>query len=321
MPLPSRRWIDLTTEDFRALPADTVAILPTAAIEQHGPHLPVSVDTTINEGIVGRALALAPPDLPVLALPTLCIGKSDEHLHFPGTLAVDDRTLMDQWTHVGRSVARAGVRRMVILNSHGGQMQLIEVVARRLRIDAGMFVVSAHWPRLWGGDPRVSAAEERHGLHGGQMQLIEVVARRLRIDAGMFVVSAHWPRLWGGDPRVSAAEERHGLHGGQIETAMMLHLAPHLVRMEKAENFESWGVEIDRGNSILVPEGGVSFGWMAEDLHPSGATGDAARATADLGRDIVEAVAARLVTLVEEVRRLDIARLDAEWTRKRERLA
>lgn len=274
MPLPSRRWIDLTTEDFRALPADTVAILPTAAIEQHGPHLPVSVDTTINEGIVGRALALAPPDLPVLALPTLCIGKSDEHLHFPGTLAVDDRTLMDQWTHVGRSVARAGVRRMVILNSHGGQMQLIEVVARRLRIDAGMFVVSAHWPRLWGGDPRVSAAEERHGLHGGQ-----------------------------------------------IETAMMLHLAPHLVRMEKAENFESWGVEIDRGNSILVPEGGVSFGWMAEDLHPSGATGDAARATADLGRDIVEAVAARLVTLVEEVRRLDIARLDAEWTRKRERLA
>lgn len=274
MPLPSRRWIDLTTEDFRTLPADTVAILPTAAIEQHGPHLPVSVDTTINEGIVGRALALAPPDLPVLALPTLCVGKSDEHLHFPGTLALDDRTLMDQWTHVGRSVARAGVRRVVILNSHGGQMQLIEVVARRLRIEAGMFVVSAHWPRLWSGDPRVSAAEERHGLHGGQ-----------------------------------------------IETAMMLHLAPQLVRMDKAADFESWGVEIDRGNSILVPEGGVSFGWMAEDLHPSGATGNAALATADLGRDIVEAVAARLVTLVEEVRRLDIARLDDEWTRKRERLA
>lgn len=273
MSLPSRRWIDLTTEDFRSLPPDTVAILPTAAIEQHGPHLPVSVDTTIAEGLVGRALELAPPDLPVLALPTLCIGKSDEHLRFPGTLTIDDRTLTAQWTQVGRSVARAGLRRMVILNAHGGQVQFVETVARRLRIEAGMFVVSAHWPRLWGGDPRVPAAEERHGLHGGQ-----------------------------------------------IETAMMLHLAPHLVRMEKAAPFESWGVAIDRGNAILVPEGGVSFGWMAEDLHPSGATGDASRATAELGRDIVEAVAERLATLLGEVHRLDISRLDADWAANRERL-
>jgi creatinine amidohydrolase len=90
--------------------------------------------------------------------------------------------------------------------------------------------------------------------------------------------------------------------------------------MDKAANFESWGVEIDRGNSILVPEGGVSFGWMAEDLHASGATGDASLATPELGRDIVEAVAGRLVTLLEEVHRLDTARLDPEWQRKRERL-
>lgn len=269
MPLPSRRWMDLTTEDFRSLPADTVAILPTAAIEQHGPHLPVSVDTTINEGIVGRSLALAPDDLPVLALPTLCVGKSDEHLHFPGTLALDDRTLLEHWTHVGRSVARAGVRRLVILNSHGGQMQLIEVLARRLRIACGMFVVAAHWPRLMTPDPRISAVEDRHGLHGGQ-----------------------------------------------VETAMMLHLAPHLVRMDRAENFESWGVAIDRENTILVPEGGVCFGWMAEDLHPSGATGDATLATAELGRALVENVAGGLVTLLQEVRRLDISRLDAEWAAK-----
>jgi creatinine amidohydrolase len=261
--LPSRRWLDLTTEDFRSLPADTVAILPTAAVEQHGPHLPVSVDTTINEGIVGRALERAPDDLPVLTLPTMCVGKSDEHLAFPGTLALDERTTMDLWARVGHSVARAGIRRMVILNSHGGQMQLIEVVARRLRIEAGMFVVSCHWPRLWQGDPRVSAVEERHGIHGGQ-----------------------------------------------VETAVMLHLAPHLVRMDKAENFRSWGEDIDETNAILVPEGAVGFGWMAHDLNPAGALGDATKATADLGREIVEAVAERLLVLVGEVRGLDISRID-----------
>jgi len=262
--LPSRRWIDLTTEDFRHLPPDTVAILPTAAVEQHGPHLPVSVDTTINEGIVGRALELAPDDLPVLALPTMCVGKSDEHLAFPGTLALDAGTTMELWTRVGHSVARAGVRRMVILNSHGGQMQLIEVVARRLRIEAGMFVVSCHWPRLFDGDPRVPAVEERHGIHGGQ-----------------------------------------------VETAMMLHLAPHLVRMDKAERFRSWGEDIDEANEILVPEGAVGFGWMAHDLNPKGALGDATKATAALGADIVDAVAGRLVALLGEVRGLDIARIRA----------
>jgi creatinine amidohydrolase len=182
--------MDLTTEDFRSVPTDTVAIQPTAAIEQHGPHLPVSVDTVINEGVVGRALALAPPDLPVLALPTLCVGKSDEHVHFPGTLTLDDRTLLEHWTHVGRSVARAGVRRLMILNSHGGQMQVIEVLARRLRIACGMFAVAAHWPRLIQPNPRIAPTEECHGLHGGQ-----------------------------------------------IEAAMMLHLAPHLVRMEHAADF------------------------------------------------------------------------------------
>lgn len=265
--LPSRRWIDLTTEEFRALPADTVAILPTAAVEQHGPHLPVSVDTTINEGIVGRALALAPDDVPVLALPTMCVGKSDEHLAFPGTLALDDTTTMALWTRIGHSVARAGVKRLIILNSHGGQIQLVEIVARRLRIEAGMFAVSCHWPRLWDGDPGVSAVEERHGIHGGQ-----------------------------------------------VETAVMLHLAPDRVRMDKARTFRSWGEDIDMTNDVLVPEGAVGFGWMAHDLNPEGALGDATKATAELGEAIVEAVAGRLVQLVGEVRGLDITRLDRSWT-------
>jgi creatinine amidohydrolase len=104
-------------------------------------------------------------------------------------------------------------------------------------------------------------------------------------------------------------EERHGIHGGQVETAVMLHLAPDRVRMDRAENFRSWGEDIDADNSILVPEGAVGFGWMAHDLNPQGALGDATKATAELGAEIVEAVAGRLVTLLREVRGLDISRI------------
>ena len=263
-PMPCR-WQDLTTEDFHHLPPDTVAILPTAAIEQHGPHLPVSVDTVINEGLVARAVT-ALEGAPVLLLPTLCVGKSDEHVHFPGTLALDWKTTVELWRHVGLSVARAGVRRLLILNSHGGQVPIIHVVSRQLRIEAGLFATAVHWPALWSGKPELGREEEVHGIHGGQ-----------------------------------------------VETAMMLHLAPHLVKMEKARNFRSWGADLDDRFGLLKPEGAVGFGWMSEDLNPAGALGDAAAATAELGAAIVDEVGARVAALVQELRQIDLSRLDGAW--------
>ncbi|MFW5641373.1 MAG: creatininase family protein [Roseicyclus sp.] len=261
----TRRWQDLTTEDFRALPPDTVAVLPTAAIEQHGPHLPVSVDTTINEGLLAEARRHL-GDAPVLILPTMCVGKSDEHLNFPGTLTLDWRTTTELWCHLGRSVARAGVRRMVIVNSHGGQVALMSVVARQLRIEAGLFVAAVHWPALWDGETALDGEEARHGIHAGQ-----------------------------------------------VETAMMLHLAPDLVKMEHAARFRSWGADLEAANDIVVPEGAMGFGWMSEDLNAAGALGDASIATAEFGAEIVGAVGARLARLIEEVRGLDISRLDRAW--------
>jgi hypothetical protein len=68
---------------FTALPASTVAVLPVGAIEQHGPHLPVYVDSCINQELLDRALATAPADLDVVALPLQAVGKSNEHLAFP----------------------------------------------------------------------------------------------------------------------------------------------------------------------------------------------------------------------------------------------
>jgi creatinine amidohydrolase len=166
MALPSRYWQDLPWPAFRDLPGDTVAVLPIAAIEQHGPHLPVSVDTTINQGILARALALLPADAPVLVLPTQAVGLSVEHIRFPGTLTGSVETLLALWTEIGESVARAGVRRLVLVNSHGGQPQLADMVCRRLRGRARMFAVACLWSRL--GIP--PGLDDPEGIHGGRVE-------------------------------------------------------------------------------------------------------------------------------------------------------
>lgn len=165
---PRRYWHELTTLDFAALPKGrTVAVLPVGAVEQHGPHLPVYVDACINQGVIEATLARLPADLPVLVLPMQSIGKSNEHAAFPGTVTLSAETLIRAWTEIGESVHRAGIRRLVLFNSHGGQPQIIEIVARELRVRLKMFVVTASW---WqGGYPpgALPAEELRFGIHGG----------------------------------------------------------------------------------------------------------------------------------------------------------
>jgi creatinine amidohydrolase len=171
MILKSHWWWDLTTRDFSGLdPERVVAILPVAAVEQHGPHLPVRVDAAINAGIMARAVELMSRDYPALVLPMMPYGKSDEHLAFPGTLTLSYETLGRVWYEIAESVHRAGVRKILFLNSHGGQPQLLEIVCRDLRVKLGMFAVSVMWPRLIEMDELFDANENRHGIHGGQSE-------------------------------------------------------------------------------------------------------------------------------------------------------
>jgi creatinine amidohydrolase len=171
MVLKSHWWWDLTTQDFANFDAErVVAILPVGAVEQHGPHLPVRVDAAINAGIVARAVELMPADCPALVLPMMPVGKSDEHLAFPGTLTLSYETLARIWYELGESVHRAGIRKILFLNSHGGQPQLLEIVCRDLRVKLGMFAASAMWPRLIDMDDLFEAGENRHGIHGGQSE-------------------------------------------------------------------------------------------------------------------------------------------------------
>ncbi|NKB60009.1 MAG: creatininase family protein [Alphaproteobacteria bacterium] len=169
--LPSRYWQDLSTVDFAALDAARViAVQPVAAIEQHGPHLPVSVDACINEGVLGAALEHLAPELPVLVLPLQTIGKSDEHNRFPGTLSISAETLIRHWNDIGDSVARAGVRKLVLFNSHGGNPAVMDIVARDLRIQHGMLAVAANWYDLVDLEMLFDPMEVRHGIHGGEIE-------------------------------------------------------------------------------------------------------------------------------------------------------
>jgi creatinine amidohydrolase len=166
---PCRRWIDMKTTEFGALSAETVAVLPVAAVEQHGPHLPVSVDSCINENLIDLVVKKA-ASVPILVLPMQAIGKSNEHMRFAGTLTLSAETLIRLWTEIGESVHRAGVRRMLILNSHGGQPQIADIVARDLRVRLGMFVATASWWQLGGLERFFSKNELKHGIHGGAVE-------------------------------------------------------------------------------------------------------------------------------------------------------
>ena len=169
--LKSRWWWDLTTRDFAELDmSKIVAVLPVGAVEQHGPHLPVRVDAAINAGIIARAVELMPEALPALILPALPIGKSDEHTAYPGTLTLSYETLAKVWYEVGESVHRAGCRKLILFNSHGGQPQVMEIVCRELRVKLGMFAVSCSWFRLVDSSDLINAQERRHGIHGGESE-------------------------------------------------------------------------------------------------------------------------------------------------------
>ena len=193
MSLPSRFWADLSTRDFAALAASpqvgqAVAVLPVAAIEQHGPHLPVSVDATLVDGIVAASLPHLPAGLPVLFLPTQAVGKSNEHIRFPGTLTLSAETTIRLWTEIGESVARAGLRKLVLFNSHGGQVGVMDIVARDLRTRCEMLVVSTNWFTLPLGDEvdgQFSAEEHRFGIHAGDIETSMMLALApQRVDMG-----------------------------------------------------------------------------------------------------------------------------------------
>jgi len=166
----ARNFAYLTWKQVDALPREsTLLILPTAAIEQHGHHLPLATDTLCNNLLLGKALELVPPDLSIYALPPVCYGKSNEHIGFPGTLSVSAATFMAVLRDLGASVAASGFQKLVLYNSHGGNTSLVDVMARDLRAEFGLRTFSLF------GSPgasfdTVSPQERTYGFHAGEIE-------------------------------------------------------------------------------------------------------------------------------------------------------
>ncbi len=261
--LPKRNWMEMTWADLDG--AETgrwIAVLPLAAVEQHGPHLPLGVDSYIAEAYLARVQSLLPDDLPVTFLPLQRVGVSAEHLAYPGTLTFSATTAIAAWTELGDSLARAGLRKLVLVTSHGGNVAAMELVARDLRTRRGMLAVTVGWHRF--GYP---------------------------------------------DGSFTAEEKKHGIHGGDIETSLMLAAKPDTVRMDRAPNAVPATVAMAREFKWLGAYRPAGFAWMTQDLHPTGAVGDATLSTAAKGEVALAHGAQAFVDLLREVDRFDVRRL------------
>jgi creatinine amidohydrolase len=248
-------WQELTTADFDDIDVErTIAVLPVAAIEQHGPHLPLATDALINAGIVRAMLPKLPSQLAALVLPPLDYGTSEEHGDFAGTLSVGPELLLNVWLDIAHDVAATGIRKLVILNSHGGQRGLVDQLALRLRIELDLLAVRCNYFSFGAPD-------------------------------GLFA-SDEW---------------NAGLHGGEVETSLLLHLHPALVRTDRLANFESLVGTLAGTNRWLGVEKPIGFGWKAQDLNPAGVAGNAARADAGRGKTYLDFVADSFCELLAEV--------------------
>lgn len=173
------KWAELSSPAVAAIDKSRlVAVLPVAAVEQHGPHLPLGTDLLIAKGYIERISTMVPRDVDAAFLPVQAVGKSDEHITFAGTLTLSPATAIAAWVEIGRSLARAGVRRLVIMNTHGGNVPVIDLVARTLRIEHRMLAVTCSMHRFGYPVGLFSDHERAHGIHGGEIETSLMLAFR-----------------------------------------------------------------------------------------------------------------------------------------------
>jgi creatinine amidohydrolase len=265
MTAPPRNWIDIHWPEIpEAAAAHWIAVLPLAATEQHGPHLPLGTDVMIAEAYLGRVRELLPAALPVTFLPLQPVGISTEHIDYPGTLTLPTDVALRSWMALGESVARAGVKKLVMVTSHGGNSAAMTLVAQDLRASRGLLVVTTSWSRF--GAPK---------------------------GKGMF----------------PDEEVRHGIHGGAVETSIMLARHGQHVRTAAIADFRSSAIAMDSQYRRLSAHRPASFAWQAQDLHGSGAVGNATLASAGKGEQLIEHGARAFCELLDDVDKFDVAAL------------
>jgi creatinine amidohydrolase len=251
-------WPDVASEDA----VRWIAVLPLAATEQHGPHLPLRTDVLIAEAYLARVRELLPDNIPATFLPVEEIGISTEHTDFPGTLTLSADAALRKWMAIGENLARAGIKKLVMVTSHGGNSAAMTIVAQDLRAQHGLLAVTTGWSRF--GAPE-----------------------------GLF----------------SAEELRHGIHGGAVETSIMLARTPNEVRKQAIANFVPSSIAMEKQYRWLNMHRPAPLAWQAQDLHPSGAVGDATLASAEKGQRLLDHAARAFCELLVDVDNFDVNRL------------
>src|SRR6202045_4285695 len=185
--VPSRDWTEIHWPDIAGdEPARWIAVLPLAATEQHGPHLPVGTDVMITQAYLARVRELLPDSIPATFLPLQPVGISTEHIDYPGTLTLPTEIALKTWMALGECVARAGIRKLVMVTSHGGNSAAMTLVAQDLRAQHGVLAVTTGWARFGAPDGLFPAEELRHGIHGGAVETSIMLSRyrdHVRVDA------------------------------------------------------------------------------------------------------------------------------------------
>ncbi len=155
---------------------DCIAVLPLGAHEQHGPHLPFETDTLIVEGIVSRLARKLPKDLPVTFLPAEPVGYSIEHMDVAGTRSLAYQDAVERWLAIAADLSGKGVRKLVMLNAHGGNSPLMTIVATEARVRFGMLAVATSWTRYGLPEGVISPEEKAIGIHGGEIETSVMLA-------------------------------------------------------------------------------------------------------------------------------------------------
>ena len=171
---PQRYFPYLSWRHVEQMPdkENVVIIQPVGAIEQHGPHLPVAVDAAISLGVLGKALEQLDSTIPAYALPCLYYGKSNEHAGFPGTISLSANTLLAVITEMALSLYASGFRKLVLMNSHGGQPQIMEIAARDLHQQHQDFAVFPlfTWRVPHNAGELLTPQEREYGIHAGDAE-------------------------------------------------------------------------------------------------------------------------------------------------------
>jgi len=158
----------LTRRQIGALPDKAWApvILAVGAIEQHGPHLPVAVDSLLGQAWLSLTLARLPADVSCYVAPPITIGKSNEHTGFPGTLFISRDTLRAQILAIARQLHAWGFRSLLVINTHGGNVPVLVPTLREIRSLHGMRtgILSS------GGVPDLAPQEATFGIHAGEVE-------------------------------------------------------------------------------------------------------------------------------------------------------